>query len=562
MRLPLNAFLLREGAQPSRSLTQSATAHTQFWAWRSGRFVELGLERPAPSGTGDGSILLALFRRPTRAPSWQRFLEQHRGLDDLGGGGPSMGAVVYCGIRPSGSSGLRWIAWCFGSGSRILRRTIVDPRFGLLTALNTLSIPASGHTSGAGPRLRNVQYRVTAPYFQQAGHRAARDIPVEGFRLDTTADLLAAAGGPSSDSIFGEVLGGRSLRFRSDVNSVEDLSTLSDAAFRRWQTGSYRTSFGWVDNISPVYDESLLQNLLQELRDRLLDQPIPHFVDALLPDDLLSPDDDRSIQYIAYPGERATTVSRTTLSPQMLANVVRKAEEKGSDSGLYSMLRFLDSAHGSVGDATVLECIAAELSLGDQKFAVYDGDFYLIDPDFLARINLELDNLPDSEVDLPCYKGGAEGTYSSNLSSEDFVVLDRALLRPEGETPVEACDAIDGMGRLIHLKRKGKSSTFSHLCFQASSSCQLLRRSTEAREQLTSLIDGAAAAEALRASIRNALAGLGNGAETEVTFGLLGKWGERKITSLPLLSKIALMQTARRIRELGFTPSFARVDIC
>jgi hypothetical protein len=43
-------------------------------------------------------------------------------------------------------------------------------------------------------------------------------------------------------------------------------------------------------------------------------------------------------------------------------------------------------------------------------------------------------------------------------------------------------------GALVHLKRKGKSSVLSHLFLQAANSCELLRRSARARDELGRLV--------------------------------------------------------------------------
>jgi hypothetical protein len=47
-----------------------------------------------------------------------------------------------------------------------------------------------------------------------------------------------------------------------------------------------------------------------------------------------------------------------------------------------------------------------------------------------------------------------------------------------------------------------------------------------------------------------------------VVFAFLGDWRQRTITSLPLFSRVSLVQAARRIGQLGYRPSFKLVDIC
>jgi hypothetical protein len=47
-----------------------------------------------------------------------------------------------------------------------------------------------------------------------------------------------------------------------------------------------------------------------------------------------------------------------------------------------------------------------------------------------------------------------------------------------------------------------------------------------------------------------------------VVFAFLGDWRQRTITSLPLFSRVSLVQAARRIGQLGYQPSFKLIDIC
>ena len=116
-------------------------------------------------------------------------------------------------------------------------------------------------------------------------------------------------------------------------------------------------------------------------------------------------------------------------------------------------------------------------------------------------------------------------------------------------------------GALIHVKRKGKSSVLSHLFLQVTNSCELLRRSTPAWQQLSSLIRERAADDTIIASIEAAHAeAQKRGSELEVTFAFLGDWRGKPITSLPLFSRISMVTEVRRISNLGFKPTVALIS--
>jgi uncharacterized protein (TIGR04141 family) len=481
----------------------------------------------------------------------------------------SYGAIAFCAIEdPYGTSRVRWVAWCFGSGSRTLQRYSQDPRFGLTIALNMIGAPQVVDSEipdprvGRRPQLREMRYRTTSPYFQQTGHRAARDIPIDGFRIDKASDLIAAIGGRAGSAAFtSTVLGGRSIRFRKEVASLGELTELSDELVELSLSVGYREALPWVDNMRLVEDELLIAELQGRLIEELSAQPVPASVDAILPDDLLEVDDERAIRYILYPRESRSMASRHNLTIEAVAQRIRSAPNPVEF--LSTELRFLDDAKDAIGRARVIECICADMVLNGEQFLAYDGDFYRVEKTFVQRIDGELLQLPVSRVVFPAYSGQTEPQYIELIREEypeDFVVLDRQLIQLEGESGVEASDLVSRGGALIHLKRKGKSSMLSHLFLQVANSCELLRRSPQARAQFVELVrersESSELAEAIAQTHSVKLPGRG----LEVVFGFLGDWRGRSITSLPLFSRISLVQESRKVANLGYEPSVALID--
>jgi uncharacterized protein (TIGR04141 family) len=235
-------------------------------------------------------------------------------------------------------------------------------------------------------------------------------------------------------------------------------------------------------------------------------------------------------------------------------------------SSLDCQLRFLDDARDVIGSRTVLECLSAELRVGDAEYIAYDGDFFQIQRPFVDRIDGELADIPTTTFGLPCYSGGAEAHYAKDLGRvkpAEFVVLDRHLLHLPGQTALELCDAIHESGAMVHLKRKGKSSTLSHLFLQAINSCEILRQSPEARAHLKQLVADRAIDGGLRDSILQSLRRLDDRTVgLDVVFAFLGDWRGRDSTSLPLFSRISLVQAVRRVGLLGYDARVSLVGLC
>jgi uncharacterized protein (TIGR04141 family) len=361
-------------------------------------------------------------------------------------------------------------------------------------------------------------------------------------------------------------LGGRSLRFRAWINYADELTDLASIALERSNASEYKEMFSWIDNIRPVDDPELIRNLRMELAIEILENPDSILIDTLLPDDLIETGDDRSIKYILFPRERGLGQGNVTLA---MATVRRLLGQSGGgddeDSGLDADLRFLDESGELIGTATVLECISATLKRGDSEFIAYDGDFYAVNHSFVSRIDAELSRIPISGIRYPPYGGETEPDYNKAAARdypEEFVLLDGMMIKLPDEHGVEPADLVSSSGALIHVKRKGKSSVLSHLFLQAANSCELLRRSTPAWRQLSSLIREHATNDRVVSSIEAAhAAAQKRNSELEVAFAFLGDWRGKDITGLPLFSRISMVNEARRVSNLGFRATVAKISI-
>jgi uncharacterized protein (TIGR04141 family) len=575
--LSLNGFLLRPSATPANAWTDVASAEVELFYWARGRIEPLSLdEAEILEAAVAGDVIVALLQRLSSPPGWQQFIKDALGLVSFGSTHESLGATVFCAVSTAVDSGsVRWVAWTFGNASRALRRSAQDPRFGLLAALNLLVVPLLqagqpfeiASQRRRGPRLREMRYRTTSPYIQQTGHRAARDIPVDGFRVDRTSDLIAAVGGTGADPALttSTLLGGRSLRFRALITRLEELTELAAIAVDRSSATDYKEMFSWIDNIRPVDDPELIGELRLQLADELVANPDSPAIDAILPDDLINVGEDRSIKYIVFPRERGIGQGRINLAMAAISDLVAQSGDAADrDRTLDAELRFLDESEDRIGTATVLECLSANLIRAGHNFIAYDGDFYSVNQSFIARIDNELNGVPLSSIDYPPYKGETEPAYNAMVGRDypdRFVLLDREMIELPNEYGVEASDLVSASGALIHVKRKGKSSVLSHLFLQVANSCELLRRLPLAREPLSSLIREHAHNNQIVASVEAAhLKAEERGAEIEVTSAFLGDWKGKTITSLPLFSRISMVTEIRRVSNLGFRPTVAIVS--
>lgn len=572
-RLAVNAFLLRSNIEsPASALTESAEGHVTFYVpqaanaaglWAAEDDLEL-LEASRP-----GDALLALIQRPSAAPTWHGFVRKEFGLDDFDPvRGTSTGAILFTKVVDPAFGDERWLAWCFGSGSRSLRRSASDPRFGLLSALSGVSPETSANGESSSPRLRSLSHRSYAPYHRASGHRASRDIPLDAFPLDRMSDLVAAAGGKVSTPWASSLLGSRSLRFTASVSSTTDLVDLANEVMDLFRSDRYKRSYGWVDNFSLVECEELIDGLESRVTELLRGQGTLAELDVLIADDLTDLDREREIEFFRFKGRgaRRSDACDKTLTLEMVRSRVRAVV--GLDC-LSEAVEFLDSNRQSIGSCSLLELLSGEVVFNDRTYVLYDGDFYLVDTTFLADIGKRLDAIPVSAVELPPYEGGSESSYNDLVGarSDSLLCLDRQLITVAGESSFEACDLLDVDRRFIHVKRKGRSSTLSHLFFQARVSGEMLLLEASARNKFIELARmngrklGIDRQTVLESSLAELEAGARAAGEWEVVFAFLGDWADRSIHDLPLFSRVALAGIAHDLQLRGFRVAYKCVDI-
>ncbi len=562
-RLALNAFLLRPTVTPANSFALEIRQNASWYVWDGDHLGDIDIDSELLEASAPGDVIVAITDRPSTPPPWQAFIRDVLNVPGFGAAGRSLGAAVFCAVEDPLDRASRWVVYSFGSASHAVRRRAVEPRFGLMIALNRI---AEAQAAEEDPRLRGLlrqaSYRALGPYTYQAGYRAARDTPLDSFRMDRLADLLSAAGGRvGSADEPNQVFGARSLKTRDTVGAVDDLVALARSAIGDFRSTLYREDFSFVDHMVPVFDDALEEQLRQQIFEDVV--ALREDVDVLLPDDLVPFEDERSICYIVRPGEPARSASDMVLTVEMVAAMLRDHDV----SALDRELRFSDADRNVIAHASVLDCLAADLLVGGCRYIAYDGDFFSVDAALLDRVNAAISDVPIVDIGLPCYEGGTEAMWNASVARRDpnrFILLDSRLVRLVGETPFEACDLVDTQGSLIHAKRKARSSSMSHLFVQAEKSCQLLIELDEARAQMRQeIVDSANKASTdptAGVGVVDALADRGHG--LSIILALLGDWQGRSLVNLPLLARLSLVTTVPSLRRLGFAPAVALVPLC
>ena len=162
----------------------------------------------------------------------------------------------------------------------------------------------------------------------------------------------------------------------------------------------------------------------------------------------------------------------------------------------------------------------------------------------------------DPALELPAADLGVdEGAYNEIAATATGALnLDRQLARRSVPDPVEICDLLTSDRQLVHVKKRGRSSTLSHLFAQGVTSAELL-------------LDAAFRAEAheiVRAadpSYADALPSDRPAADAyEVVYVFITRSERSSPLTLPFFALVSLRAAARRLRGMGYRVSATTVS--
>ncbi|QRN94909.1 TIGR04141 family sporadically distributed protein [Archangium violaceum] len=211
---------------------------------------------------------------------------------------------------------------------------------------------------------------------------------------------------------------------------------------------------------------------------------------------------------------------------------------------------------------SIYNCLVAELAKTDALYILSAGQWFKIEKTFAAQI-LENTKTLVREIDhLPAAQAGEdEGTYNTNAAnaSKNLVLLDRDNKKAKGaRTAIEPCDLFSNSCQFIHVKRKLRSSSLSHLFAQGVVSAETFLSDEKFRKDVKKAVEKKNPALAQL---------LGNPKDRpdpnqyEVVFAVIApptkeKWPQ----ALPFFSQLNLDRTATRLKLLGFRVALHRID--
>ncbi|QJC21221.1 TIGR04141 family sporadically distributed protein [Arcanobacterium phocisimile] len=450
----------------------------------------------------------------------------------------------------------RIFAIAFGYGRSLIDLQKIEFNFGLRVALNLID----------PKQIRSVDTKLFDDLVLSAKMQVSRDAGLASFNVDTQRDILkSVAGKIDGNDFFNTISGSDSVVLNADIGALK-VPRLLEQLLEAYQSEAYKKNFGWVDHLALVRDEktiNLLDNkLVGELRSGVLGS-----THLALPDVL----DLEDIDAYKIQGTRGVEYPELDLD-----SYLKELGDALDQLSLEKLKRFHVSVRFSRTQAydrrgTLYRCLVSEqrLEQGGRLYVLIEGRWFEVDKLLVEevdsyleeRITFDAKGFPDAKV------GEKETNYNQRLVRESgggLLLLDAKVFRPQGaRTGIEFCDVLSKEGEIIHVKRKSRSSTLSHLFAQGTVSAKTFLGDQSFRSELRDYIrdqvkvghsdDWSQVLPDMNESVvPNRYC---------IRYLIIAKSSRTGMDWLPFFSKITLIQNTKELLQMGYKVTVGRVSV-
>jgi len=529
-QLRLTFFLLKE-ERTAESVIRGVAALTAM------RVIGLGLD--------DQPHNLFVKRSNGSTPRWAARLDRHADGDlTTGLLSASASAVLLIAVRDAAGAS-RLMALTFGHGRHLIEPDAIVHDFGLRVVLNLV----------AYDKIKSVDARTVDELTRHSRLDVSRDASFGAFGLDVTTDLVRSVTGTTDrEGLAGRLTGSDSLALNSKLD-VPEFSALGGALLEAYGEKTYKEHFDFIDHLriekDPGKVTTLDDALVEALRTQDLDRlhlAVPEPVDWL------------RVAGFRFSSTRRENRDDLDSDPRISAYLRTRAGELSLDRIKQDRVEAMRADDDAMVYDTwpVYRCIVFETNLDGQLYALSAGQWYRVSLSFQQEVNDYAEALPRLDIGLPNADDDCtEAEYIAKaVAVTGALSLDQQLARDSVPTPVEICDMLTAAGQLIHIKKRGRSSTLSHLFAQGLVSAELLLQSPDFRAEARAK---AAALDPAFASVLPAAAPAREAHEVSYVVITRGRRRPNAPLTLPFFSVVNLRAAAQRLHALGFKVSVAEV---
>lgn len=471
---------------------------------------------------------------PPAPPGWTAFLLD--GQDVTPGlfvGNRSEGAVLI--VRDLGET----FALSFGMGYHLVNQDYVERDFGLRVTLNSVD----------PDKLRSLDKASYEDNWLNTRNQSPRDADIFELRADWEMDMVHAVTGASAVPLFGDQVTGRDALSIAPAAKLDDLHNILDEALKR-RGSPLPERFAWIDNVHRVKDRALIQILDDLLDETLKSNPQDPRVWMGEPEIV---DWERQAGYSF--DRRASSPIHSTLQLGELAQHVLDRKEAFCLAALKTNSVHVRDANGMcINSWPAHRCLYAELDLYGEIYILRNGDWHVVDDDFMKKVDRALGKIEVDITPLPIYNHANEGDYNATVVTgvAGIELMDKRNIAVGGPfDKIEFCDLVRNGSDLIHVKYYRSSATLSHLFAQGLVSGEAFVKHEEFRRKLN---------DKLPKSIKLPdVVAIPNSRKYRIVYAIATS--KNLPVDLPFFSKISLKNAALSLQTLGYKVAIAKIEV-
>lgn len=358
----------------------------------------------------------------------------------------------------------RIFAITFGHSYTALDDRKFESDFGLTVTLNTVD----------KNRLKSMQSRNVDTKTVSKQFVASQDSSLTAFDVDFYQELLAKLeGAPNSlNKDVGTRIAGADACYVTGKISLDLLGRKCDSLFKKFKDTSYKANFRFRDHLKVIRDDKLKIELDQAFVTacRAKDTSL---MSLALPD--ISSHDDID-KYEICQGHWSEEFE--DLDIDLILD--KCVQQFGSLLDPFKIdVNLLDDQKEEFDSVRFSRCVVYQQMYKDAIYVLTLGKWYFVDSTYAAAIDAEIDNIEviTNRAFLPdIFETGkkAEERYNARAAKQPgMILLDQDFVPIMGVDKIEVCDLFSKDRQFIHVKRKTRSATLSHLLAQGSVSARL-----------------------------------------------------------------------------------------
>jgi len=464
-------------------------------------------------------------------PAWVSIFDGIQGFDSKGIWNQSSKAIFV--LKHEN----RWFCFTFGYARHLINELAYERNFGLIVSLNL------GDPSG----MKSIDKTNVGHVSLHSREQATREITLASFEFNDDIDLLRSVTAklPRGAEDDQETVSGRDSVSIYTTVTIESFSEIAKRLFEAFNSKSYKKRYPWLGKMKEERDAQTIDALDSILLSRIFKEEFENVWLAIPEPVVWEEIQGFAFKYRAEESTKAGPVLYQDLDIGEWCKVARLDPDLTAKQLKTKKVFVYWQDRRDPSSWSVYRCLNAEIDLNHKKYILNDGDWYNIEPGFVAEVDAFYRSVPNSKIQLPSYGTNTEPNYLKLVATSNvqYALMDRKeIMIGGGRSRVEFCDLYSNNKEIIHVKKYGGATLLSHLFSQALVSGDCFLHEAAFRAEVNKLLpQGFKLANAKSQPIAK---------EYEVCIAVMSE--VRGPLELPFFSKVSLKHAARNLRNLGY----------